>query len=106
MDILQSSLFTNNIYQIETEWFIVEDSFRQKAGIVGIQLIEYMINANLISIMDDDMYHESFLNQLFAAKNNEGIWNAVEATFPPEPSEPMSDEQEEMAAWAHAIRQQ
>jgi len=86
------------------DWRLVEDSFRNKAGIQGLKYLEYLINENLVAV-HDDMQSPLFIDKLVESKNNEMIWDTIMKFFPLN-DEPLSDEQEEMAAWAHAIRQQ
>tara|TARA_R110002020_G_scaffold443766_2_gene655067 strand:- start:4664 stop:6298 length:1635 start_codon:yes stop_codon:yes gene_type:complete len=103
-DLIRESCFSNNAFSIEVPWTLLEDSFRQKDASKGLLALEYMLEKKLAIIHDDDDYNKIFINNLIACKDNNEIWDLIKSGM--EPREPLSDEQEEMAAWAHALSQQ
>jgi len=105
-DLLRDSLFVNNVYNIEFPFEHMEESFRNKAGIQGLKLLEHYLQEDLIHTEESDESSSLFIDALLNCKNNDMIWQEINTFFPRIPTEPLTEEQEEMASWAHAIRQQ
>tara|TARA_R100001463_G_scaffold35623_3_gene77369 strand:+ start:3075 stop:4712 length:1638 start_codon:yes stop_codon:yes gene_type:complete len=105
-DIIREALYPNNLYDIQVPYEILQESFRNKAGEIGLRMLNHMIQRELIYCEDSDEHSLLFIDAILNAKNNDMIWQEINNFFPREPRQPLSDEQEEMAAWAHAVRQQ
>ena len=100
--ILSDSVFpiSNNI---RIPWELIQEAIKNKSFPIVSKLFEFMINENIITIVDDDPLWEDIIGEVINGDTHEDICQTLtELMGKPEP---VTDEQNDMLDWVAAMRQ-
>tara|TARA_R100000781_G_scaffold103697_1_gene67343 strand:+ start:4674 stop:6242 length:1569 start_codon:yes stop_codon:yes gene_type:complete len=101
-NILSDSVFpiSNNI---RIPWELIQEAIKNKSFPIVSKLFEFMINENIVTIVDDDPLWEDIIGEVINGDKHEDICQALtELMGKPEP---ITDEQNDMLDWVAAMRQ-
>ena len=99
---------TEQFGDIRTPHGLLENAFVNKESEKAIQILQYCLDKQITKVCEDDSYNVLLLDAILKCKSHKELVDLVNEQYSQRHANELehTDEQEEMAAWAHAMNQQ